>query len=59
MKTKLLTIKTTTKLDEKEQAKRQRIIALLATQGMPEDIVDSYIYRIGLYAADLQKEKDR
>ena len=55
---KLLNVRAAIKLEEADQAKRERIRIALQRQGLPtlDAVLDSYIYRVGLDAADPERQ---
>lgn len=51
MNKKLLKLKPTFTLEQKDQDKRDAVIESMRKHGLPEQTVDSFIYRIGLDSA--------
>lgn len=45
---KPLKLKVSMTLAEKEQDKRDAVLESMGRQGLPEQVVDSFIYRVGL-----------
>lgn len=48
---KPLKLKVSMTLEEKDQDKRDAVVEVLRKQGMPKQVADSFIYRVGLDSA--------